>query len=384
VTDEDLIGFIPEVLIRPEILHSWLSMGYGVDTFGYNRMVILAVDSREGYQQGHVPGAYLLEENETDLWATRSNGVSVNPFQVATREQMDAIISRTNIDADAVIVLTGGSLTGIGRAYFNFRYWGFPRQQLKVLNSTMKGYRAAGYPLQREAPPSPEISLYSVCSAPGLSAFSAIRASLAEMLKLAEKTADGVIIVDSRPAAAYEGSPGSTLLDRETQAYAAFEGHVKNALNLDSRLLLVAGNEARQLLPKDDLQKVMQAHHIIEDKISFVYGSNGQEDSLLFLALDAGLNWPVKLFDGGWSLWGQLAGNSPTSGGMLPDDSPWRTDTPARSAAITYNKPQGLAVAAGEGVNPYTQHGSGVNILDMATCGRKGEKLQTLPVAPGY
>ena len=69
-------------------------MGYGVDTFGYGRMVILDVDSRQGYNQGHVPGAFLLENTSADLWALRSNGVTDTPYQVATKEQMDDIIRR--------------------------------------------------------------------------------------------------------------------------------------------------------------------------------------------------------------------------------------------------------------------------------------------------
>ena len=68
---------------------------------------------------------------------------------------MDEIIRRTNIDSDAIIVITGSRMTSIGRAYFNFRYWGFPRQQLKVLNGTSATYAAAGFALQTEDPPVP-------------------------------------------------------------------------------------------------------------------------------------------------------------------------------------------------------------------------------------
>ncbi|MGW8161389.1 MAG: rhodanese-like domain-containing protein, partial [Desulfobulbales bacterium] len=107
------MDLVPEVMISPKTLNSWLTGGYGVDTFGYNRIVILDVDDTDGYHQGHIPGAYLLEESSADLWATRSNGISDTSCQVATQIQMDEIIRRTNIDNDSIIILTGRTMTGV-------------------------------------------------------------------------------------------------------------------------------------------------------------------------------------------------------------------------------------------------------------------------------
>lgn len=61
------MSLVPEVMITPKTLNIWLIEGYGVDTFGYNRIVILDVDDTEGYLQGHIPGAYLLEDGSADL-----------------------------------------------------------------------------------------------------------------------------------------------------------------------------------------------------------------------------------------------------------------------------------------------------------------------------
>ena len=83
-----------------------------------------------------------------DLQTTRSNGVSFTVSQVPTKEMMDALIQRTGIDAHTVVALVGnGTMMNVGRAYFNFRYWGFPKERLKVLDGTKKAtYRdAAGY-----------------------------------------------------------------------------------------------------------------------------------------------------------------------------------------------------------------------------------------------
>jgi len=255
------MGLIPEVLIKPETLNSWLINGYGVDTFGYNRMVILAVDNKEGYKNGHVPGAYLLENNSNDLWSTRSNGITEADYQVATRSQMDEIFRKAHIDADAIVILTGGKMTETARAYFNFRYWGFPKQQLKVLNGTNATYAAGGFLLQTKTPPIPTPCKFSVCDTTGSDSFSAVRASLEEMLSAAADNDPDTIILDSRSPAEYAGTPGSTLFDSTADKYVAFEGHIRTAVNIDYKNLLNArddlcittGNFTQRLRPHSKL-----------------------------------------------------------------------------------------------------------------------------------
>jgi hypothetical protein len=166
--------------------------------------------------------------------------------------------------------------------------------------------------------------------------------------------------------------------------YVAFEGHIKTAVNLDYRDLLIDYSDANPLLSHDDLERIMTKHNIVDKKISFVYGRDGLEDSVLFLALDAALNWPVKIYDGGWSQWGQMAGNSPAKDGMLHEDSPWRTDLATRSESIFYNTASGLAVAAGGTYNSFATQGDAINRLDLKVCGKTGENLKTRPIAPGY
>jgi hypothetical protein len=58
--------------------------------------------------------------------------------------------------------------------------------------------------------------------------------------------------------------------------------------------------------------------------------------SSAFFVLDGILGWPVELYDGSWSQWGQLSANT-TNGGQLKTDSPWRTDLPSRSGMVAYN-----------------------------------------------
>lgn len=178
-------------------------------------------------------------------------------------------------------------MTGIGRAYYNFRYWGFPRQQLKVLNGTNTTYAEAGFLLQKEIPPVPEPCRFSVCSTTGLSSFSIVRASYEEMIAVAADSDSQTIIIDSRSPEKYAGKPGSTLIDRIGNSYVAFEGHIRTAANIDYKTVLVDQSIENPLLPQEVLEKVLNKNNLNENMKYFVYGTDAFDDSLLFLALDA-------------------------------------------------------------------------------------------------
>ncbi len=81
--------------------------------------------------------------------------------------------------------------------------------------------------------------------------------------------------------------------------------------------------------------------------------------SSAFFVLDGILNWPVVNYDGSWSQWGQLSGSA-ANGGQLRTDSPWRTDTAARSELIVYNYDitAGPVFFTGTGLNDMTAGGT--------------------------
>ena len=200
-------GSSASIMASPATVDDWVTDGYGTDKNGYSKMVVLSVDSDANYTAGHVPGAYLLDTT-VDLSATRNNGVSDTVSQVATRTQMDDLIQKYGIDADTVVVFTGGgdgsasaSMTSIGRAYFNFRFWGFPR----VMNGDMKTYVADGGTLQTSTPTLPTASTYSVCE---LTPNTSVRASLEEMIDVAEDADATTIVLDVRSIGEYNGTAG--------------------------------------------------------------------------------------------------------------------------------------------------------------------------------
>ncbi len=81
--------------------------------------------------------------------------------------------------------------------------------------------------------------------------------------------------------------------------------------------------------------------------------------SSAFFVLDAILDWPVSLYDGSWSQWGQMSGSA-ANGGKLNADSPMRTDLPSRSELVVFNydTTPGPVFFTGTGLNDMSTSGT--------------------------
>lgn len=236
------------VIVSPATLDGWLTQGYGTDAFGYHKLVVLDVSNAAGYAAGHIPGAFHLD-TAADLMVSRSEGIGgsysytdtngvtftdVNvPSEVATSEMMNALFRRTGIDRNTVVVVAGDTLLNAGIAYFNFRYWGFPKERLRVLDRTKAEWVTAGFTLQTATPPPPAPSTYAVCE---LTQNTSLRASLADMIQLAKGGVPNAIALDVRTANEFGGVAGATAGPFSGKAgytkKVAFEGHVQGAVNL--------------------------------------------------------------------------------------------------------------------------------------------------------
>ena len=70
--------------------------------------------------------------------------------------------------------------------------------------------------------------------------------------------------------------------------------------------------------------------------------------------------------------------------GGLAANSPWRTDVPTRSEAITYNKDAGKLVYILTGADSYALRADGVNVTDSSSCGGGSGTPGGPPIAAGY
>lgn len=326
--------------ISPETLNEWIASGR-VNGTGYDRVLILDVNSQSNYSAGHIPGAQFLDS--ADIYQIRNEGVAADVNMVPDGSHMDALIQKYGIDRNTTIVFTGGGSDPKGtpgamlqatRAYWTFRYWGFPKERLKVVDGINPAWSAA---FGLSTAPSPPItpSTYSVRNNGILQA--GLRASLGEMISLVDNGAPGAVLIDGRGAGgSYAGTPGSTAgVFAPTGDFVAFEGHIKGAKALGYTTLFDSANGNR-FLPPDQLAAKFAAIGLDRSKTAYVHCRTGVIASALFFALDGILDWPSSNYDASWSQWGQMAGD-PDNGKQIDPNSPWRTDITSRSEVIVYN-----------------------------------------------
>jgi 3-mercaptopyruvate sulfurtransferase SseA len=320
-------------LLSSESLKTWVDQGK-VNGEGYDRVVILNVtDNAALYAAEHIPGAQLLNWN-TDVWQTRIEGLAPDVNMVPEGSLMDAVIQRSGIDQNTTIVFTSTNMLHAARAYFTFRYWGFPKKRLKMLDGLNGGWKAL-FPMTTEVP-AVTPSTYSVRNNGTLRAD--LRASLGEMMSVAADTNPDTVIVDGRSAASagcYSGVPKSTagVFSPPSGDYVVFEGHMKGAKAL-AYTNLYSSNFFR---PADNIVAQFAAIGVDGSKSAYVHCRTGIIASVLFFVLDGILGWDTVLYDGSWSQWGQMSADS-SKGGVLPSGSAWRTDVSALTELVVYNQ----------------------------------------------
>lgn len=332
-------------LIQASDLKEWMDAGLVNKAGGYDRVVILSIAStKDVYDRGHIPGAIYVDPAE--LLSTGIEGVAASSTMVADGAKMDALIRRCGINEYTTVVFTapaGDPAYNPTRAYTTFRYWGFPKSRLKVLDGWDNGWKLAEYLLTSETPRL-TASKYGVTPNDTNRVQADLRASLGEMIAAAKAfDSASMAIIDTRTGGAYNGVAGSTpgvfapnANATITTDYTVFEGHIVNAVALPYTDLYEAN---KKFYPVDDethsantLLKKFADKGVTAEKTSYVYCRTGYIASTEFFVLDGILGWNVVWYDGSWSQWGQMA---TSNSGKLATGSAW--DTTSLTTALNYN-----------------------------------------------
>ncbi len=262
-------------LISPETLKTWTDSGI-VNSTGFDRVVILDVTSLATYTAGHIPGAQFVNSN--DIYQVRQEGPATDVNMVIDGAHMDALVQKYGIDKDTTVVFTSGAASpGAGsvlsatRGYWTFRYWGFPKEKLKLLDGINFAWNAA-YGLATEIPPAPTPSTYSVKNNAQLR--TDLRASLSDMINVAEGKVANAVPVDMRSGptdGSYVGKRGSTTgVFNPGSDYVAFEGRLKGGKALLYTDMLDPANNYR-FKSADVLAAMFMAIGVDSTKYAHVY-----------------------------------------------------------------------------------------------------------------
>lgn len=337
-------------LVTAGTLKTWTDEGLVNKKGGYDRVVILEITANANhYNTEHIPGAILVNMT-SDIMASRVEGPAQFGQMVADGKQMDTLIQKAGIDENTTIVfttsdteITANAHYNMTRGYVTFRYWGFPKERLKVLDGGNKAWKALFTTNEDKekyiTSVVPTITPSSYVVTPdGVNRVQAdLRASLADMITAV--TAGGADFIDGRGAA----GPTTDLIDGTK--YAVFEGQVNggrnynytNLVNGDKTFNLAADVRTKLALTTNTVYTMCRAGNIASTLFFLVDGYAYYDGSKKAV-------W----YDGSWGQWGLLADTAAVgttaanAGGKLPAGSPWATNALTQNIIWSVDVPRSV------------------------------------------
>jgi len=349
-------------LVTAEELKAWIDEGKVNTAFGsYDRVVILditsnAADGTNVYTTtGHIPGAQLISAGANAfLDNSRAEGpLNITGNMVCTGKTIDALIQAAGIDGNTTIVLTSSTNTiNLGRAYTTLRYWGFPKNRIKVLQGGNAAWTAAGYTFTKAVP---AIAPSTYCVAPSATVTrvnTEMRVSLTEMISYVKSIVAGnpqnVVILDTiRPATQVTAT--TDLID---SGYTVMEGAIKGSYRFPYSGVVTSGLNFKDAatLQADISAGTAYDNTVMGDakrnaaKTFIVQCRAGNAASVAYFVLDGiayyNSNVDIKWYDGSYGQWNLLVSKDKTgvsgvnAGGQLAVGSIW--DTTSLMDNLTY------------------------------------------------
>ena len=237
------------------------------------------------YENGHIPGAvgwHWKNDLETQI---RRN--------VASRDEIQNLLSRSGISPDTTVVLYGDSSNWFAAyAFWLLKYHG--HRDVRLLNGGRQKWQAEGRPAVTERPSYPRVSYGA--NGPD----SSIRA-LRDFI-LPRVGQPGLALVDVRSPKEYKGE----LLAPEhlPQEGAQRGGHIPGAKNI---VWSEAVREDGTFKSADELRAIYGGQDVTPDKEVVAYCRIGERAAHTWFVLKYLLGYPkVRNYDGSWTEWGSL------------------------------------------------------------------------------
>jgi thiosulfate/3-mercaptopyruvate sulfurtransferase len=245
---------------------------------------------RAGYEQGHLPGAMLVDLDR-DLAGPPGRG---GRHPLPDPAVFQAAMRRAGVRGDRpVVAYDQGEPGGAARAWWLLGWFGHPGA--RVLDGGLPAWVAAGHPLVTAGPdPDPGGPIAPTGDPgdpPGGAGELVARPGGRLLLDAAGavRLAASGVLLDARAPARYQGveEPGDPVA-----------GHIPGARNLPVERL----RGGRALAPPDDLRRVFASAGVRGDAPVGVYCGSGVAAAQVVLALEA-VGLPAALYVGSWSEW---------------------------------------------------------------------------------
>ncbi|MEM1943341.1 MAG: sulfurtransferase [Candidatus Caldarchaeum sp.] len=243
-------------------------------------------DPKLAYEQGHIPGALLID------WRKDMN--KQESRDIIDAREFEALMSRLGISNDTHVILYGD----YNNWFATFAFWVFEmygHSKLQLLNGGRKKWIDSGGELSKETP-KPKPSAYKVEKINYSD-----RIFLEELLK--RKIADpGLVLVDVRSPAEFKGE--ITAPPEYPNEHAQRGGHIPGAINIPWGQAI---REDGSFKPVEELRQLYGSKGVLPDREVVTYCRIGERASVTWFVLKHLLGYPsVKVYDGSWTEWGNL------------------------------------------------------------------------------
>jgi thiosulfate/3-mercaptopyruvate sulfurtransferase len=238
------------------------------------------------YEQGHIPGAINFRWHSDLVDTVRRDLVS--------REQFEALLSRSGISNDDTVIIYGDTNNWFAAwAAWVFDIYG--HRSFKLLDGGRNKWVAERRPLDT-ATPRFRATTYRVSRVN-----SNLRARLTDVLAVVEKRADAQLI-DIRSPDEYSGK---VFAPQGVQELAVRAGHIPGAVNVPWGRAVNADGTFKS---KEELQKLYAEVGITGNKPIITYCRIGERSSHTWFALTKILGYDVRNYDGSWTEYGNAVG----------------------------------------------------------------------------
>jgi thiosulfate/3-mercaptopyruvate sulfurtransferase len=284
------------VLAEPDYLvdSDWLS-----EHIDDENLVVLEVryHPHRYHTVGHIPGAIQVKRF-SDL--ADNNSLTVTRFP--TRKQFQETLRRWGITLDSTIVIYDDTRTVTSaRLWVLLKLYGFPMEQVKVLNGGTIAWTAFEEITQEVTPP----------RAPSkIELKPADQSMFVEFPQVYDHVSMGkrsdIVLIDARPGERYTGG----------SHHGQGEGHIPGAINIVS----MEGTDSQSQTWLADEEIAALYKDLAKDKTIYVYCDDGFRMSLAYQQLTHLGYKDVRLYNGGWSHWGNwldlptVTGDKPFAG----------------------------------------------------------------------
>ncbi|HVP79025.1 MAG TPA: rhodanese-like domain-containing protein [Thermodesulfobacteriota bacterium] len=215
---------------------------------------IRVIDVREKlqYLNGHIPGAVQVWRPDIE------DKMHVLPGMMAVQKQVEDLMGALGISSKSMIVIYSDGPDN-GRLWWVLAYYGFPIEQMKLLDGGIDGWKAKGYPTEVVPPKTEKTIFVFPKETEGVRTMLCTLSDVKSALRKSDK-----VVLDVRSQEEFLGT--------ETKKGAARPGRVPGVIWIEWKEVLVeAGSYKHYWKPAEEIKRLFSTKGITPDKDVYIY-----------------------------------------------------------------------------------------------------------------